>query len=89
MDGMNWAERGLFSLMRKALWIGGIWLVVRYGVLHLPIVQEATAAIPANVTLPGGQMLGVGNLPLFIAHPVNTMSTTFQNYLNQMLGQLP
>ncbi len=41
MDGMNWAERGLLNLVRKALWIGGIWLVVRYGVLHFPAVQEA------------------------------------------------
>lgn len=75
--------------MKKPLWIAGVWMSVRYGVLHLPIVQEATTVLPANVTLPDGQVLGVGSLPLFVAHPVNTMSATFQNYLNQMLGQLP
>ncbi len=87
-EQMNAAERGLFSLVRKALWIGGIWLVVRYGILHLPVVQEATAAIPTNLSL-DGVPLGLGNALLFIAHPAATTAATIQNFVGGMLSQLP
>lgn len=81
---MNGAERGLLSLVRTACWIAGIWLVVRYGILHLPVVQQAL-----TLTLPGGQTLGIGSISLDVAHPVDALAAGMQNYLNQILSQFP
>ena len=88
MNGFYSYYHPLWSLIRKVLWLLGLWLIIR-GLLRWECVQTAlTTYLPTNLTI-GGTSLDIGSTLQFVAHPVQTFGQGYQEWIDSILSQFP